>query len=40
MLSISSPIARALVGKSEDDVVAIRVPSGTVEYEIEKVEHI
>jgi len=39
-LSISSPIARALVGKSEDDVVAIRVPSGTVEYEIEKVEHI
>jgi len=40
MLSISSPIARALVGKSEDDVVAIRVPSGTVEYEIEKVEHL
>ncbi|HKK56924.1 transcription elongation factor GreA [Marinobacter sp.] len=40
MLSISSPIARALVGKSEDDVVAIRIPSGTVEYEIEKVEHI
>lgn len=40
MLSVSSPIARALVGKSEDDVVAIRVPSGTVEYEIEKVEHL
>jgi transcription elongation factor GreA len=39
-LSISSPIARALVGKSKDDVVAIRVPSGTVEYEIEKVEHL
>ncbi len=39
-LSIASPIARALVGKSEDDVVAIRIPSGTVEYEIEKVEHI
>lgn len=39
-LSIGSPIARALVGKSEDDVVAIRIPSGTVEYEIEKVEHI
>ncbi|MGO1460693.1 MAG: transcription elongation factor GreA [Marinobacter sp.] len=39
-LSISSPIARALVGKFEDDVVAIRVPSGTVEYEIEKVEYI
>lgn len=39
-LSVSSPIARALVGKSEGDVVAIRVPSGTVEYEIEEVEHI
>lgn len=39
-ISISSPIARALVGKSEGDVVAIRVPSGTVEYEIEEVEHL
>lgn len=39
-LSVSSPIARALVGKSEGDVVAIRVPSGTVEYEIESVEHL
>ncbi|WP_404365044.1 transcription elongation factor GreA [Marinobacter sp.] len=39
-LSVSSPIARALIGKSEGDVVAIRVPSGTVEYEIEAVEHI
>ncbi len=39
-ISVSSPIARALVGKNEGDVVAIRVPSGTVEYEIEEVEHI
>ncbi len=39
-ISVSSPIARALIGKSEGDVVAIRVPSGTVEYEIEQVEHI
>lgn len=39
-ISISSPIARALIGKSEGDIVAIRVPSGTVEYEIEDVEHI
>lgn len=39
-LSVSSPIARALIGKSEGDVVAVRVPSGTVEYEIETVEHI
>ena len=39
-LSISSPIARALVGKDEGDVVAIRVPSGTVEYEITEVEYV
>jgi transcription elongation factor GreA len=39
-LSVSSPIARALIGKSEGDVVAIRVPSGTVEYEIEEVEYV
>lgn len=39
-ISVSSPIARALIGKNEDDVVAIRVPSGTVEYEIEEVEYI
>lgn len=39
-ISISSPIARALVGKSEGEIVAIRVPSGTVEYEIEEVEHL
>lgn len=39
-ISISSPIARALVGKNEGDVVAIRVPSGTVEYEIEEVEYV
>ena len=39
-ISVSSPIARALVGRSAGDVVAIRVPSGTVEYEIEEVEYI
>lgn len=39
-ISVSSPIARALIGKSEGDIVAIRVPSGTVEYEIGEVEHI
>ncbi|TBW52509.1 transcription elongation factor GreA [Marinobacter halodurans] len=39
-LSVTSPIARALIGKNEGDVVAVRVPSGTVEYEIEAVEHL
>lgn len=39
-LSISSPIARALVGKEEGDVVAVKTPSGLVEYEIVEVRHI
>jgi len=39
-ISISSPIARALIGKEEGDVVMVKTPGGDVEYEIDKVEHI
>ena len=39
-LSVNSPIARALVGKSQGDEVEVRTPGGVVEYEIEKVEHL
>ncbi|TNC92116.1 transcription elongation factor GreA [Thalassolituus sp.] len=39
-ISISSPIARALIGKEEGDVVVVQVPSGTVEYEIDEVKHV
>ncbi|PAV26808.1 transcription elongation factor GreA [Tamilnaduibacter salinus] len=39
-LSVTSPIARALIGKSEGEVVEVKVPSGTVEYEIDQVEHL
>ena len=39
-LSVSSPIARALIGKEEGDVVVVKTPSGTVEYEIVEVRHI
>lgn len=39
-ISVSSPIARALIGKEEGDVVVVKIPSGTVEYEIERVQHI
>ncbi len=39
-ISISSPIARALIGKEEGDVVVVKAPGGEVEYEIDKVEHI
>ncbi|OLO05798.1 MULTISPECIES: transcription elongation factor GreA [Salinicola] len=39
-ISITSPIARALIGKQEGDVVNVRTPGGDVEYEISGVEHI
>lgn len=39
-ISVNSPIARALVGKEEGDVVVVRAPGGEVEYEIDTVEHL
>jgi transcription elongation factor GreA len=39
-ISVNSPIARALVGKEEGDVVVVKAPGGDVDYEIDKVEHI
>ncbi len=39
-ISVNSPIARALVGKEEGDVVVVNTPSGSVEYEIDKVSYI
>ena len=33
-ISISSPIARALIGKSIDDVAEVKTPGGVREYEI------
>ncbi|MEQ3693629.1 MAG: transcription elongation factor GreA [Alcanivorax sp.] len=39
-ISVSSPIARALIGKEEGDVVVVKIPSGTVEYEIDRVQHL
>jgi transcription elongation factor GreA len=39
LISITSPIARALVGKSEGDEVAVAVPGGTRSYEIVNVRY-
>ena len=39
-ISVTSPIARALIGKQEGDVVNVRTPGGDVEYEISSVEHL
>ena len=33
---MSSPIGRALIGKSEGDVVEVKTPGGLKEYEIIK----
>ncbi len=40
LLSVSSPIARALIGKSEGDVVDVTTPGGTHSYEIVSVRYI
>jgi transcription elongation factor GreA len=40
MISVGSPIARALIGKEEGDVVIVRAPGGDIEYEIDQVQHI
>mgnify|MGYP006267543941 CR=1 FL=1 len=39
-ISISSPIARALIGKEEGDSVEVSAPGGSRVYEIEKVEYL
>jgi transcription elongation factor GreA len=39
-ISVNSPIARALIGKEEGDVVVVKAPGGEIEYEIETVKHI
>ena len=39
-ISVTSPIARALIGKEEGDVVLVKTPGGEVEYEISSVEHL
>ncbi len=40
LISITSPIARALVGKSEGDVVDVAAPGGTRSYEIVAVRYV
>src|SRR6056300_547248 len=39
-ISVGSPIARALVGKSEGDEVVVKAPSGDICYEIDCVHHL
>lgn len=39
-ISISSPIARALIGKSSGDAAEVQAPGGVREYEIVEVQYI
>jgi len=38
LISVGSPIARALIGKGEGEVVVVRAPGGEHEYEIDQVQ--
>jgi transcription elongation factor GreA len=40
LISITSPIARALIGKEEGDSADVNAPSGIIEYEILEVKYI
>ena len=39
-VSISSPLARALIGREEGDIATVQAPGGTKEYEIVSVKYI
>ncbi|GGQ27563.1 transcription elongation factor GreA [Shewanella litoralis] len=40
LISVNSPIARGLIGKSEGDEVSITTPGGLTDYEIMSVQYI
>jgi len=39
MISITSPIARAMIGKEEGDIAVVEAPAGQKEYEIVEVRY-
>ncbi|NNL19050.1 MAG: transcription elongation factor GreA, partial [Boseongicola sp.] len=40
LISFTSPIARALIGKSAEDEIVVKAPGGNIEYEILAVKYI
>ncbi|MBS0289353.1 MAG: transcription elongation factor GreA [Proteobacteria bacterium] len=40
MISVNSPIARAIIGKNKNDAVLVQTPSGEIEYEINEIEYL
>jgi transcription elongation factor GreA len=39
-ISVSSPIARAMIGKEVGDTIAVHTPEGVINYEIVEVEYV
>ena len=39
LLSINSPVARALIGKEVGDIATVNAPAGEIEYEIDSVSY-
>ena len=39
LISVHSPVGRALIGKEIDDEVTVRVPSGTKAYEVRNIRY-
>ncbi len=40
LISVSSPVARAMIGKEEGDVIEVNTPGGLQEYEIIEIKYI
>ena len=38
-VSLSTPIARALMGKRIDDLIEVKVPKGVIEYVITEIDY-
>ena len=36
-ISVESPVGRALLGKSVDDIVEVQIPAGTLKYKVEQI---
>ena len=39
-ISYASPLANQMIGKFEGDIIKVETPSGSIEYEIQKVEYL
>jgi len=39
-ISVTSPVARALIGKFEGDAVEVQAPQGVISYEIDHVDYV